>query len=151
MDSDREKRESLFAEYQKEIFAREQSNSQSLDRAILTLSTAILGLSLAFIRDKGSAVDLSSSQLLIWSWVLFCAAIASTLISFSVSKRALKRQRGYAYNYYIKDEREFIDKPNPLAKLVDLLNIFSSAAFIIGMILTIIFVSTHLNTGGKIG
>jgi len=50
-DADQESRSKLYREYYAELLKRQLSNSENADRAILSVSTAALGFSLAFIKD----------------------------------------------------------------------------------------------------
>ena len=48
---DMKERQRLYEEYRKDLLARQLSNAQNFDKAVLSLSTAGLGFSLAFIKD----------------------------------------------------------------------------------------------------
>ena len=100
----RERRE-LYEKTRKDLLDRELSNSQLYDRAILTLSAAALGISLAFIKEIANPVE--PRCLLIISWCLFSAAIISTILSFWVSQKALKKQLEYAEKYYLEEKDEY--------------------------------------------
>jgi len=55
------RREEIYAETRKDLLTRQLSNSEKFDGAILTLSTAALGVSLTFIKDivpLGKAQDI---------------------------------------------------------------------------------------------
>ena len=96
---------------------RESSNTQMFDKAILTLSSAGLGFSLAFIKnivslDKTISVwGLNTATLLYVSWLLFATAIATTLYSFLVSLRELQKQSEQV-NSELAGQSEFCAESN---------------------------------------
>ena len=58
------------------------SSYAEFDRAILTLSSALLALSIAFVKDIVPIEQISLPGLLVASWILFGVSILSTLTSF---------------------------------------------------------------------
>lgn len=139
-----EERKKLYARTRDDLLARNLSNSEKYDNAILTLSTGLLGLSLAFIKD---IVPLAQSHyvfLLIMSWCAFGASIVSTLVSFALSQRGIERQLEYAGKYYLEELEEFLDKKNRPKQWTDFVNYLSGILFIVGIITTILFVSLNI-------
>lgn len=142
--SNMEERKKLYARTRDDLLARNLSNSEKYDNAILTLSTGLLGLSLAFIKD---IVPLAQSRcvfLLIMSWCAFGASIVSTLVSFALSQRGIERQLEYAGKYYLEELEEFLDKKNRPKQWTDFVNYLSGILFIVGIITTILFVSLNI-------
>lgn len=142
--SNMEERKKLYARTRDDLLARNLSNSEKYDNAILTLSTGLLGLSLAFIKD---IVPLAQSHyvfLLIMSWCAFGASIVSTLVSFALSQRGIERQLEYAGKYYLEELEEFLDKKNRPKQWTDFVNYLSGILFIVGIITTILFVSLNI-------
>lgn len=139
-----QQRITINGEVQKDLLTRQISNSVNYDNAILTLSSGALGLSLAFIKNIVPIEKTLYSHCLIVSWVLFCLAIISTLLSFLVSQKGLETQRLHAYEYYIKKNDEYLDKENIWRTLTDYLNLFSGLFFISAVIITIYFVAINI-------
>lgn len=50
-DDTQEERRRIYASTRQDLLSRNLSNSETYDNAILTLSTGILGISMAFIKD----------------------------------------------------------------------------------------------------
>lgn len=144
-----EERKKLYSETRQDLLTRQLSNSQSYDRAILTLSTAGLGFSFTFIKDIVPLNQADSLNLLIISWVLFACTIFCTLISFFTSQFAIKKQLIFAEKYYLEKREEYLYKRNWLSILTELLSYFSMVVFLFALIFTIVFVSTNL-IGGEI-
>ncbi|EGR1181158.1 hypothetical protein AABF50_004589 [Vibrio parahaemolyticus] len=73
-------RQKMYDELRDELYKRELSNSESFDKAILSLSSAGLAISLTFIK---SIVSIDSAIFVYWlyaSWVCFGVAIISTVL-----------------------------------------------------------------------
>ena len=143
-DKERKKREELYAETRKDLLTRQLSNSEKFDGAILMLSTAALGLSLAFIKDVVSFEKAQMTGWLIASWWLFGCAIVSTLSSFIASQLGIRKQLTYAEKYYLNEKNEYLTKRNIPARMTDFLNCASAILFVIALVCTIIFVSENL-------
>ena len=145
MDIDpEEERKRLYSETRTDLLTRQLSNSERLDGAILTLSTAALGVSIAFVDNIVPLEIAEYVILLIVSWFLFGASIISTLISFIISQIAIKTQLSYAEEYYLNKKDEFLTKKNKAAKYTDRLNYSSAFLFIAALIFTIAFATINL-------
>ncbi|MEI8574822.1 hypothetical protein J0667_23065 [Methylomonas sp. WH-1] len=87
--------------YRAELLKRQLSNTENYDKAILSLSSAALGLSLTAIKLI-IPIDLAGH---LWSiklsWVLFLLTIIFSLVSFLISNYGINRQLSIAENYYI--------------------------------------------------
>jgi len=136
----------LFKTSRDDLLKRTLSNSESYDKAILSLSSALLGVSLAFLKDILQLQNTSQPWLLILSWWLFASAIISTLISFRTSQAAITRQFAILLDLYYHRRDGADKKKNRLAKATLVFNILSGIFFVSGIICSIVFVS--LNTLG---
>ncbi len=139
-----EERKTLHASTRQDLLTRNLSNSEKYDSAILTLSTGILGLSLAFIKDVVPLNTAELVHLLKASWWLFGASIISTVTSFSVSQIAIKRQLDYADKYYREGKTEYLEKKNVPALITEYVNYISGILFIAGILATVVFVSVNV-------
>ena len=108
-DSDADDSEKLYELYVKEeedLSKRDLSNVENLDKAILSLSSAGLGLSLVFIKN---VVELSKANhvwVLNGSWLMFVLAITSTLLSYLFGQRALNKQREFNEKYFLEGDED---------------------------------------------
>ena len=103
------------------------SSSNQFDNAVLTLSSAFLALSIAFIKD---IVPLNSAAFMYglkWSWALFGAAIVCTLVSFMTSQEATRSQH------------EETSGGMRWRSATIALNIASAATFLVAVVLTVTF------------
>lgn len=142
-----EDRKKLHSEYRQELLKRQLSNSENFDKAILSLSTAGLGFSLAFIKNIIHISEAHFVALLHVSWYLFAAAIILTVSSFLISQLGISKQLVYAEQYYLGGKEEFLRKKNPSATITIILNWLSGICFFTAVLITVIFVSQNLRGG----
>lgn len=140
----KQKREELYAETRKDLLTRQLSNSEKFDGAILTLSTAAIGVSLAFVRDIVPLQDAECMAWLMASWWLFCCAIVSTLFSFVASQLGIRKQLAHAEKYYLEEQDEYLNKRNLPARATEWLNYLSGLLFVAALASTIMFVTANL-------
>ena len=141
---DIQERKDLYARTRDDLLRRNLSNSENMDKAILSLSSALLGLSLGAMKN---VVDLKQAKflpLLFTSWWLFALAIILTLVSFIASQRAITRQLVLAEVYYLHGDDSAVDAPNLWAKATGWLNGFSAFTFIFAVISTILFITPNI-------
>lgn len=113
---------------------------REFDKAILTLSSGLLGLSLAFIKDVvplDRAIDL---LLLFSSWTLFGSSILFTLVSFISSQKAFQRSQVIAYEYLIEQKYEVREKKHVSMLVTRYLTYLAGLCFMAGLSLTLTFV-----------
>jgi len=69
---------------------REMSNAETYDRALLTLSSVLLGLSLTFTQNVVPLHTASKLWLLIGSWALFATTIIIVMASFIYGQHSFR-------------------------------------------------------------
>jgi hypothetical protein len=121
---------------------------REFDRAILTLSAGLLGLSLAFIKDVVSLPDAIHLSLLFYSWALFGSAILLTLVSFIASQKAFRHAQTIAYDYYINEKYEVLEQRQWPMLVTRYLTYASGGCFVIALVLTLVFVISNVNNSG---
>jgi hypothetical protein len=134
-------RRELFATYLKESNERIRSNSQNYDKAIFTLSSSSLIVSLTLINK----LTIFPSQrftlvFLGFSWVLFCLAIICTLVSFLLGNKAINESIKNAEDYYIREKENALNKKSKFSKYVCTCNWGAFYTYILAIIFSIIFV-----------
>ena len=131
----------LYVKDEEELSKRELSNVENLDKAILSLSSAGLGLSLVFIRNVVELTEASHLWLLHLSWGMFILAIISTLSSYLFGQSALNKQRDFNEKYYFLEGDEDAGQQMPLAsKITYWLSYVSVFAYIAAVICTAFFI-----------
>jgi hypothetical protein len=135
----------LLEKYREDNGKRSLSNTENYDRSILTLSSAMLGFSLAFIRDLASVDSVECRFLLPLSWVTFLLTIVTVLISFRVSESALEEALKNAEKYYRDGDHNALSASNIYVSINQKLNFLSGVLFTLASLLTIIFVSLNFS------
>lgn len=142
-----EERKKLYAETRTDLLKRQLSNSENADRAILSVSTASLGFSLAFIKDI-ILINLADFQVFLYvSWCFFSLAIITTLTSFYTSQKAIEEQLQNADDYYLKFDESASQRRPRFAILTERLNTAGSFLLVAGILLTCFFVGFNLMKG----
>jgi len=130
----------VYEQCRDDLLKRQLSNSENFDKAVLSLSTAGLGFSLAFIKDIAIFSPPDYLVMLYLSWGCFGSAIVSTLLSYLASQRGINCQLVRAEQYYLERKDEVLHKTNWWAKATNWLNHISAVVFIIAIFSTIVFV-----------
>ena len=141
-----EERRNLYNQSRNELLRRQLSNSQILDKSILSLSTAGLGFSVAFIKNIVSLTPATSLRLLHLSWLMFILAIICTLVSFLTSQESIKKELKRIYKYYLRKKEEVLNQRNLPAQITSWLSLASVIFYIAAISLTAGFVKLNLNT-----
>jgi hypothetical protein len=131
-------------EYEKtreHLWAALHSSYEQFDKAVLTLSSALLGLSVSFIRPLGENASSQCVCLLVLSWLFLLLAVCSTISSLVASQRAIRTSLDDAYDLYIRQKDPAV---NVWSKLTERLNMVSAVAFLAGAILTVVFVTLQM-------
>jgi hypothetical protein len=139
-----EVRKKAYAEFREELVKKQNSNSENYDKSILTVSSAGLGLSLAFIKDVVPLTQVPCRTLLVQSWGLFAAAIVVTILSFQTSQLSIGTSLAHADEYYLKGKDEYLNKKNMWASVTNVLNWISGALFVAAVLWTAYFIATNL-------
>ena len=106
---DQEKLYELYIKQDEELSKRDLSNVENLDKAILSLSSAGLGLSLAFIRNVVPLAQANHVWVLHVSWLIFVLSdyLYPTRRISSVNAR-LDKQREFNEKYYLEDDEDAV-------------------------------------------
>jgi hypothetical protein len=123
------------------------SVQQEFDKAILTLSASLLGVSLAFIKDIVPLDQAINLPMLYASWVFSVGAIVLTLASFLASKNAFNAQLPVLYKEYISPET--IVKPTRAALFTRWLTYGEAACFLVSILLTVGFAVRNVQVAAQ--
>lgn len=135
----------IYEKLRENLLEASLSNSNNYDKAILTLSSAALGLSLSFIKDIVPINDIIKYEILELSWCFFLISIVITIASFVLSQWGIKRQLKYAEEYYLNGKEKYYNKKNIYKILTTIFNHLSGVFFILALILTIFFVTSNIS------
>ena len=145
-DSDYDDSEELYELYVKEeddLSKRDLSNVENLDKAILSLSSAGLGLSLVFIRNVVKLAEADHVWVLHVSWLMFVFAITSTLLSYLFGQRALNKQREFNEKYYLEGDEGAGQKISFSSRVTRVLSYVSVFTYIAAVACTALFIGLN--------
>lgn len=84
----------VYREHRKYLIDSAYEQIKSFDKAVLTLSSGALGLSMIFLKDIVDIKLMQFKYLLYVSWLLYIGAIAANLISYKLSLHDFQREIG---------------------------------------------------------
>lgn len=139
-----EENKRLHGEFRGELLKRQLSNTENYDKAILTISSSGLGLTLALYNI--AATSSNNSIPLVTAWIFYVLAITTCVASYKISNKALDIQGDIAYEYYIKNNSDAFHKKNIYSSINNALNSFSGAFLVIAIFLSLIFFYTVIKS-----
>ena len=122
---DNDENQKLYNEYYKDINSRILSNIENYDKAILSLSVTMLGLSIAFIKNIVSLENVKELIILECSWLFLVLAVISTIISFISGNKANEKHLDFAEDYYLNDNDKAFSKKSKWTTFTEYLNMGS--------------------------
>jgi len=146
-EEDLKERQRLYERTRDELAANGRSMSETYDRALLTLSSAFLGGSLAFIGEVVKLQSASWKWILYSSWLLFALTIILTVASFIYGLQSLQPLRDAAERYYIQRDLEAWKVSLSVQRSVLRFARSAGVSFILGVVLLSTFVFTNLARG----
>ena len=129
----------VLEEFTAEILKRQLSNAENLDKAMLSLASAGLGLSVAFLKDLSTYAPADRLWLLYASWGLFFLTIVSTLLSYGSSQLGLSRQLLYARKVLRDNDETYRNKRNVFATATNVLTYGAGCVFLLAITSTVGF------------
>lgn len=132
---------SVYLEERKTLIDLKSRAIQNLDKTLTTLAAGAIGLSFAFVRQISQS-PVQDKKLLFASWFLLVGSLTSVLLSLFLSQFSLRRMQDNLDEYY---KRQRDEGKNPWSTFINLLNITSLLSFILGVVVTAIFISENLN------
>jgi hypothetical protein len=122
-----------------------QSGYVNFDQQVLTLASAMLTLSIGFIKDVVPIGEAIGIWKLFLSWWLLGATVVSTLLSFITSRSSIDKQQKYAEEYYINLKDEYEGKKHWTTHATTLLNAATPTCFTLAIGLTLLFVTSNIS------
>ena len=143
-DEDLDKLYEQYIKQDDELSKRDLSNVENLDKAILSLSSAGLGLSLVFIRNVVKLAEASHVWFLYVSWLMFVFAIISTLSSYLFGQSALDKQRELIEKYYLDGDEDAGQQIPWQSRITRCLSYVSVFTYIAAVSFTALFIVLNL-------
>ncbi|MGR5108891.1 hypothetical protein [Shewanella chilikensis] len=145
-EEEQKRSEEIHDKFREELLKRQLSNNEGYDKAILSLSSAGLALSLTAIRFVVPLETASYLWALKTSWVLFLLTVLSTLVAYLVGNKAIDTQLEIAEDYYLKALVSAQTAKNPYQKFNTILNRFTGIFFGVAISLVVLFVILNIKS-----
>jgi len=132
-----------------ETINNQSSNAEAHDRAILTLSSAFLALSISFLHDGFRDYVPSYSVFLYLSWFLFTGAIVITVFNYSYTQRTSDYKLSTLQTFFKEPAKQegINNEIIRMGRNERKMNDWASGLFIFAVLFTVIFVT--INAVGK--
>lgn len=129
----------MLNEYRNNLIQAEQNSQDAYDKSIVSLSGGALGISLVFYKEIIGENTPINHALLVWSWGVWAASIAAVVVSYYLSRLALRK----AIDQTDKDDFS-AGVGGWAAKWTSYTNALSGILFVIGIGLFITFSSFNI-------
>lgn len=147
-EQDKNRAVQMHDSFREELLKRQLSNSENYDKAILTLSSSGLAISISFINFIKDISRADFIFLMSLSWAFFTLAIILSLIAYYVGNKAIDKQLDIAEDYYLNGNNEAITQKNRFTTYNEWLNVSCGVLFILGIFCVAIFVVINVHKGG---
>jgi hypothetical protein len=139
----------LYNDQKKQAWEDIQSSTDSYDQGLITLSSGILALSIAFIKDIVPLEHAIWLELLYISWAAFGVCILTTVISFQVAKEAQNEHLEYCWNFYIGRDDSYRQKRGNYSRALTGCTILAGGLFVLALACTIVFAIGNIGRYSK--
>lgn len=143
-ENEEARRLALYDKTRDELLKQQISNSETYDKSLLTLSSAFLGLSLAFVKDIVPLAEVQHLWILFLSWAGLTLVIVGTIWSFIYGQRVIKRLLDGARRYYKEKDQTAFEESRTYSEKLDRVNEFSGFVFIVAVLLSVAFVFVNI-------
>ncbi len=143
-EEERQVASELHRIYLDELHKRQLLNSDNYDKAILTLSSSGLAISLTFIKD---IVPLSQAEflwLIKFGWIFFLISIVISLLAYITSNKAIDVEMDKAERFYDNGNEAARFEKNNFSIINKYLNYFTGLSFVVALIAIVMFVILNL-------
>lgn len=131
----------MSEEYRNNLIQAGQKSQDSYDKSIVSLSGGALGISLVFYKEIIGEGDPLSPGLLLWSWGIWAASIATVVTSYYLSRMALRKAIDQT------DKEDFSEGVGGwAARYTGYANALSGFLFVVGIGLFIAFASENIGS-----
>lgn len=127
--------------YRDHLVSARQKAYEDYDKALLTLSSGALALSIAFVKDFVGDGILTALWLLTIAWAAWSFSIVITLVSFRLSQGALTT----AIDAVDASEDQSRREVTKLAGQVEKANLASGILFVVGVVLLVVFATLNIS------
>jgi hypothetical protein len=135
----------LYWKFMADQSQRDMANAEAYDKAILTLSSVFLGLSLTFIQEVIPLDRASYLPMLHGAWAVLVVTIVWVITAFIYGQWGARKLKEFAVRYFLEGDKSEPEKFSTSHALAILwLNTLAGVLFIAGIILLTAFVSINM-------
>ena len=135
----------LYLKFMESAEKSRLTNAEAFDKAVLTLSSAGLGLSLTFFKFIVPLEHATSLSLIKSAWLFFLASVVSTILGFRVAHYGYSVAIKYAEKIYLEGDESYGSRRNIPSLIAEGLNWISGITFLLASALLVAFVISNLN------
>lgn len=139
----------IHDKFREDLLKRQLSNNEGYDKAILSLSSAALALSLTAIKFVIPLDNAEHLMLLKVSWSFFLITIICSLVAYLISNHAISKQLVIANDYYIEGLISAQSQKNIYTTINKYINHMTGVVFVVALSLVITFITLNLNGEGN--
>ncbi len=138
---------SMFDKLRDDLLKRDLSNTENYDKAILTLSSSSLALSLTAIKFVVPIATASCIILLKSAWALLVLSVVCSLVAYLMSNKAMAVQLNNARDYYKNGLDDAFSRKNSYSTINLYLNLITGITFAIAVFLIVTFITINIESG----
>lgn len=131
-----------YRQFRDDLWKRQLSNAENFDKAILTLSSAAIGLSMTFLSKYEN--ELSNSCFLYIGWILQVSSIIATLASYIIGQWGITLQLEITYRYFLEKDDSALNTQNHWAKKSESCTVAAGVCFVLGIITLMVFFAINI-------
>ncbi len=136
----------MYNSFRDDLLKRDLSNTENYDKAILTLSSTALAISLTAMKY---VVPLETAKYIFFiqlGWGMLWITIFTSLVAFFISNKAISIQLTNAEDYYLKGMEEAFNRPNKFTEINKYLNPITGLIFIVAIFFIVAFVTLNITS-----
>jgi hypothetical protein len=133
-------RRRIYERTRDELLTLRRTNAEAFDKALLTLASALLGLSLAFLRDLVPPAEAQVIWTLKLSWLFLGSTVVVTIASYLIGQLTITKLLDAAVHYYLHDDQAAYGVSSRAESTLLATNVIAGLIFIAGIALMLAFV-----------
>lgn len=137
----------MFDKLRDDLLSRDLSNTENYDKAILTLSSSSLALSLTVLKFIVPFSTAIHTILLKSAWILLAVSVICSLCAYLISNKAIAIQLNNARDYYKNSIEDAFSRKNIFTSINSYLNLLTGLTFSVAICFLIAFITFNINTG----
>jgi hypothetical protein len=137
----------MFDQLRDDLLKRDLSNTESYDKAILTLSASSLAFSLSGVEYIVTINKSTHFFLLQLGWGLLVASVVLSLLAYLIGNKAIAVQLTNARDYYKNGVEDAFHRKNLFSSFNTLLNHVAGIMLSVAIICVVLFIGINLAPG----